>query len=54
LALSVRLGLSVVHELMASTKPMLAERDVVALRMPVGTWPAGVTGTVVSLYGVRH
>jgi hypothetical protein len=35
---------------MSTTKHVIEEHDVVALRTPVGTWPVGATGTVVSLY----
>jgi hypothetical protein len=31
-------------------KHAIEEHDVVALREPIDTWPAGTTGTVVSLY----
>jgi hypothetical protein len=35
---------------MTTTKHAIEEHDVVALRAPVGSWPPGTTGTVVSLY----
>jgi hypothetical protein len=35
---------------MATVKHAIAEHDVVVLREPVGTWPAGTTGAVVSAY----
>lgn len=35
---------------MSTTKHAIEEHDVVALRAPIGTWPARTTGTVVSLY----
>jgi hypothetical protein len=35
---------------MATTKHAISEHDVVVLREPVGTWPAGTTGAVVSTY----
>jgi hypothetical protein len=35
---------------MSTIKQAIEEHDVVALREPIGTWPAGTTGTVVSLY----
>ena len=35
---------------MSTVKHAIEEHDVVALREPIGTWPAGTTGTVVSLY----
>jgi hypothetical protein len=35
---------------MAAIKHAIEENDVVALRVPVGSWPAGTTGTAVSLY----
>jgi hypothetical protein len=35
---------------MATVEHAIEEHDVVALREPVGIWPAGTTGTVVSLY----
>ncbi|MBV8934862.1 MAG: hypothetical protein JO095_03540 [Alphaproteobacteria bacterium] len=34
---------------MATIKHAIEEHDVVALRVPNGTWPAGTSGTVVSL-----
>lgn len=35
---------------MASVKHAIAEHDVVVLREPVGAWPAGTTGAVISVY----
>ena len=35
---------------MAIVKHAIEEHDVVAMLEPVGTWPAGTTGTVVSMY----
>lgn len=35
---------------MATIKHAIEEHDVVALRAPIRPWPAGTTGTVVSLY----
>jgi hypothetical protein len=35
---------------MSTVKHAIEEHDVVALREPIGIWPAGTTGTVVSLY----
>jgi hypothetical protein len=35
---------------MATVKHAIAEHDVVVLREPVGTWPAGTTGAVISAY----
>ncbi len=35
---------------MATIKHAIEEHDVVVLRVPIGTWPTGTTGTVVSLY----
>ena len=35
---------------MATVKHAIEEHDVVALRDPIEAWPAGTTGTVVSLY----
>lgn len=35
---------------MSTVKHAIEEHDVVALRLPIGAWPAGTTGTVVSLY----
>lgn len=35
---------------MATTKHAISEHDVVVLREPVGAWPAGTTGAVVSTY----
>ena len=35
---------------MATIKHAIEEHDVVALRVPVGAWPAGTSGTVVRLY----
>ena len=34
---------------MATIKHAIEEHDVVALRVPTGLWPAGTSGTVVSL-----
>jgi hypothetical protein len=34
---------------MATIKHAIEEHDVVALRAPIGSWPAGTSGTVVSL-----
>ena len=34
---------------MATIKHAIEEHDVVALRVPIGSWPAGTSGTVVSL-----
>lgn len=36
---------------MATLKQHIAEHDVVTLREPIGPWPAGTRGTVVSDYG---
>lgn len=36
---------------MASVKHAISEHDVVVLREPVGTWPAGTAGAVISVYG---
>jgi hypothetical protein len=36
---------------MATIKHAIEEHDVVALRAPIDTWPAGTSGTVVGLYG---
>ena len=36
---------------MATVKQMIKESDVVELRDPVGRWPAGRVGAVVSDYG---
>lgn len=35
---------------MATVKHAISEHDVVVLRKPVGAWPAGTTGAVVSVY----
>ncbi len=35
---------------MASVKHAISEHDVVVLREPVGAWPAGTTGAVISVY----
>jgi hypothetical protein len=35
---------------MASVKHAISEHDVVLLREPVGAWPAGTAGAVVSVY----
>jgi hypothetical protein len=35
---------------MATTKHAISEHDVVVLREPVGAWPAGTTGAVISAY----
>jgi hypothetical protein len=35
---------------MATVKHAISEHDVVVLREPVGAWPAGTTGTVISAY----
>jgi hypothetical protein len=35
---------------MATVKHAIEEHDVVAMREPIGAWPAGTTGTVVSMY----
>jgi hypothetical protein len=35
---------------MATITHAIEENDVVALRVPIGAWPAGTSGTVVSLY----
>jgi hypothetical protein len=35
---------------MSTTEHAIEEHDVVALRVPIGPWPAGTTGTAVSLY----
>jgi hypothetical protein len=34
---------------MATIKHAIEEHDVVALRAPIGPWPAGTTGSVVGL-----
>jgi hypothetical protein len=34
----------------STIKHAIEEHDVVALRCPIGMWPAGTTGTVVSLF----
>ena len=36
---------------MATVKHAIEEHDVVAMLEATGTWPAGTTGTVVSMYG---
>jgi len=36
---------------MATAKHTISEHDVVVLREPVGAWPAGTSGAVVSVYG---
>ena len=35
---------------MATLKHAIEEHDVVALRVPIGTWPTGTRGTAVGLY----
>lgn len=35
---------------MATVKHVIEENDVVALREPVGAWPAGTVGTAISIY----
>ncbi|HLM86534.1 MAG TPA: hypothetical protein VK272_10155 [Solirubrobacteraceae bacterium] len=35
---------------MATAKHAISEHDVVILREPVGAWPAGTVGAVVSVY----
>jgi hypothetical protein len=35
---------------MATVKHGIAEHDVVVLREPVGHWPTGTTGAVISVY----
>ncbi len=35
---------------MTTVKPVISEHDVVVLREPIGRWPAGTTGAVVSVY----
>jgi hypothetical protein len=35
---------------MATTKHAISEHDVFVLRSPVGAWPAGTTGSVISAY----
>lgn len=35
---------------MTTVKHAISEHDVVVLREPVGAWPAGTTGAVVSVY----
>jgi hypothetical protein len=35
---------------MATVKHTISEHDVVVLREPVESWPAGTTGAVVSVY----
>lgn len=39
---------------MATLRHTIAEHDVVILREPVGAWPAGTTGTVISTYDDTH
>lgn len=36
---------------MATVKHAISEHDVVTLREPVGTWPTGTVGAVISTYG---
>ena len=36
---------------MATVKHAISEHDVVTLREPVGTWPIGTVGAVISTYG---
>jgi hypothetical protein len=36
---------------MATAKHTISEHDVVVLREPVGAWPAGTRGAVISVYG---
>jgi hypothetical protein len=36
---------------MTTVKHAISEHDVVILREPVGTWPAGTVGAVISAYG---
>ncbi|MDW5595098.1 DUF4926 domain-containing protein [Conexibacter stalactiti] len=33
------------------TRTVVAEHNVVTLRVPIGTWPAGTVGTVIRAYG---
>ncbi len=35
---------------MATVKQAISEHDVVVLREPVGAWPAGTVGAVISVY----
>jgi hypothetical protein len=35
---------------MATVKHAISEHDVVTLREPVGAWPAGTIGAVISVY----
>lgn len=35
---------------MATVKHAISEHDLVVLREPVGAWPAGTTGAVISVY----
>ena len=35
---------------MATVKHAISEHDVVVLREPVGAWPAGTSGAVISIY----
>lgn len=35
---------------MSTVKHAIEEHDVVALRKPIGAWPTGTTGTIVSLH----
>ena len=35
---------------MATVKHAISEHDVVVLRQPVGAWPTGTTGAVISVY----
>jgi hypothetical protein len=35
---------------MATVKQAISEHDVVVLREPIGTWPAGTVGAVISVY----
>jgi hypothetical protein len=37
---------------MAAVKHPIEEHDVVAMPEPIGDWPAGMTGTIVSKYDV--
>jgi hypothetical protein len=36
---------------MSTVKHAISEHDVVVLRDPVGEWPSGTTGAVISVYG---
>jgi hypothetical protein len=36
---------------MSTVKHAISEHDVVVLRDPVGVWPSGTAGAVISLYG---